>query len=130
VIAVDTNILVRYLVQDDLAQGTIATHFLENELTSDQPGFVTFVAVLELDWVLRSQYGFLPRVVADTIRVLMSSPQLAFESRAAVETALLFEHGDLADNILHEIGQTNGCTKTVTFDKKFARLTGVELLTA
>jgi predicted nucleic-acid-binding protein len=128
VIAIDTNILVRYLVQDDTAQGAIATNLLENELTPDQPGFISLVTVLELDWVLRTQYGFSPRIVSDTIRVLMSSPQLAFESRGAVETALLFQHGDFADNILHEIGRANGCTKTVTFDKKFARLQGVELL--
>jgi predicted nucleic-acid-binding protein len=128
VIAIDTNILVRYLVQDDTAQGAIATNLLENELTPDQPGFISLVTVLELDWVLRTQYGFSPQIVDHTIRVLMESPQLAFESRAAIETALLFEHGDFADNILHEIGQANGCTKTVTFDKKFARLQGVELL--
>jgi predicted nucleic-acid-binding protein len=118
VIAVDTNILARYLVQDDPAQGATATNLLENILTPEKPGFISLVAVLELDWVLRTQYGFSPRIVGDTICVLMASPQLAFESRAAIETALLFEHGDFADNILHEIGQANGCTKTVTFDKK------------
>ncbi|MFM2099433.1 MAG: hypothetical protein RLZZ366_972 [Pseudomonadota bacterium] len=127
-IAVDTNILVRYLVQDDAAQGKIATHFLENELTATKQGFVTIVAVLELDWVLRTQYGFSPRIVSDTIQELMSSPNLAFENNDLVETALAFQHGDLADNILHQTAHSSGCTKTVTFDKKFARLEGVELL--
>ena len=127
-IAVDTNIFVRYLVQDDPAQGAIATNLLENTLTSENPGFVTLVAVLELDWVLRTLYGFSPLIVANAIAALMSSPSLVFESDAAVRAALGFEHGDLADNILHEVGQANGCTKTVTFDKKFARLEGVELL--
>lgn len=127
-IAVDTNIVVRYLVQDDLAQGAIATNLLENTLTSANPGFVSLVAVLELDWVLRTQYGFSPLIAANAIAALMSSPSLIFESDAAVRAALGFEHGDLADNILHEVGQTIGCTKTVTFDKKFARLEGVELL--
>jgi predicted nucleic-acid-binding protein len=128
VIAVDTNIFVRYLVQDDPAQGAIATDLLENRLTSENPGFVSLVAVLELDWVLRTQYGFSSMIAANAIAALMSSPSLIFESDAAVRAALAFKHGDLADNILHEVGQTNGCTKTVTFDKKFARLEGVELL--
>jgi predicted nucleic-acid-binding protein len=128
VIAVDTNVLVRYLVQDDPAQGKIATNFLENILTTEDQGFVTIVAVLELDWVLRTQYGFSPQVVADTVQELMSSPKLTFESADSIETALAFRHGDLADNILHETAQSHGCTKTVTFDKKFARLEGVELL--
>jgi predicted nucleic-acid-binding protein len=128
VIAVDANILVRYLVQDNSVQGAIATHLLENILTPELPGFVSLVATLELDWVLRKQYGFSPKIVADTIRALMSADNLQFQSAAEVERALAFEHGDLADNILHYIGQANGSAKTVTFDKKFARLEGVELL--
>ena len=127
-IAIDTNIFVRYLVQDDPSQGAIATNLLENMLTSENPGFVSLVAVLELDWVLRTQYKFSSLIAANAIAALMCSPSLIFESDAAVRAALGFKHGDLADNILHEVGQANGCTKTVTFDKKFARLEGVELL--
>jgi predicted nucleic-acid-binding protein len=128
VIAIDSNIFVRYLVQDDPSQGAIATNLLENILNSENPGFVSLVAVLELDWVLRTQYGFFPLIAANAIAALMSSPSLVIENDAAVRVALGFSHGDLADNILHKVGQANGCTKTVTFDKKFARLEGVELL--
>lgn len=127
-IAVDTNIFVRYLVQDEPSQSAIATNLLENILTSENPGFVSLVAVLELDWVLRTQYGFSALIAANAIAALMSSPSLIFENDAAVGVALGFSHGDLADNILHEVGQASGCTKTVTFDKRFARLEGVELL--
>jgi predicted nucleic-acid-binding protein len=128
VIALDTNVLLRYLVQDDPAQGTIATHILENVLTSDDPGFVPIVAVLEIDWVLRVQYEFPSAIVAATLRRLMASPNLVFEQAVAVGHALEFEFGDLADNILHETAQANGCSKTLTFDRKFARLEGVKLL--
>ncbi len=109
-------------------QGAIATQFLENELTSEKPGFVSLVAVLELDWVLRKQYGFSSQIVVDAIAALMSAPNLTFENSTAVGAALAFKYGDLADNILHEVGQANGCTKTMTFDKKFARVEGVKLL--
>ena len=127
-IAIDTNVLLRYLVQDEPAQGATATYILEEVLTPDEPGFVTIVAVLELDWVLRAQYGFSSGIVAGTLRRLMALPNLAFEQSAAVEHALDFEYGDLADNILHATARTSGCTKTVTFDRKFARINGVELL--
>ena len=127
-IAVDTNVLLRFLVQDDPTQAASASHLLENVLTAEEPGFVTIVAVLELDWVLRSQYSFSADVVVKTFGQLMSSPNLVFEQAVALKTALAFEHGDLADNILHHVGQVSGCTKTLTFDKKFARLLGVELL--
>jgi predicted nucleic-acid-binding protein len=128
VIALDTNVLLRYLVQDDLAQSATATRILEHVLTPDDPGFVPIVAVLEIDWVLRVQYEFSPVIVAATLRKLMASPNLVFEQAVAVEQALEFEFGDLADNILHETAQANGCRKTLTFDRKFARLPGVELL--
>jgi predicted nucleic-acid-binding protein len=129
VIALDTNILLRYLVQDDPVQGDIATRVLETELTPDVPGFVTIVAVLELDWVLRGQYGFSPTIVADTLRALLQSQNLVFEERMAIENALAFEFGDLADRILHASSQNHGCSKTIGFDRKFSRLSGVELLT-
>ncbi len=127
-IAIDTNVLLRYLVQDEPAQSAIATHILEDVLNPGEPGFVTIVAVLELDWVLRAQFGFSPGIVVETLRGLLESPNLVFEQCAAVESAMSFENGDLADNILHQTAQANGCTKTVTFDRKFARLAGVELL--
>jgi predicted nucleic-acid-binding protein len=128
VIALDTNVLLRFLVQDDATQGGIATVFLQNEISPEKPGFVTIVAILELDWVLRSEYGFSNGVVADTIRALMASPNIVVEHSAAVEAALAFQHGDLADNILHQTALSYGCSKTVTFDKKFARIDGVERL--
>ena len=126
--AVDTNVLLRFLVQDDAQQSPIATRLLEEKLTVEQPGFVPIVAVLELDWVLRSQYGFSVEIVAHTIAGLMASPNLVFEHSNAVEAALDFVYGDLADNILHQTAQANGCSGTLTFDRKFARLEGVELL--
>jgi predicted nucleic-acid-binding protein len=128
VIAVDTNVLVRYLVQDDPGQGDLARRLLEDEATPETPGYVTVVAVLELDWVLRGSYGFSARVVADVIAELMTAPNLVFEHADAVENALASPHGDLADNLLHGVGAAQGCAKTVTFDRKFARLDGVELL--
>jgi predicted nucleic-acid-binding protein len=130
VIAVDTNVLVRYLVQDDAAQGELARRLLEEEATPETPGYVTIVAVLELDWVLRGSYGFGADVVASVIAELMTASNLVFENAEAVEGALGSPHGDLVDNVLHRVGRAEGCSRTVTFDRTFARLDGVELLGA
>lgn len=129
-IAIDTNILLRYLVRDDEEQYAIARQFLEDGLSDQGSGYVSLVAVLEIDWVLRASYRVASDVVIEAIAQLMDTPNLVFQNAELVAAALAYEHGDLADNILHRLGAAAGCTSTITFDKKFARLGGVELLTA
>lgn len=128
-IALDTNILLRYLVQDDPAQSAAATRLLEQQLTPERPGFVAITALLELDWVLRSQYLFSAANVAAALKQLVAADNLVCENGTAVREALDYRHGDLADSILHLTARANGCSQTLTFDKKFARLAGVEMLT-
>ena len=127
-IALDTNILLRYLVQDNPVQSPAATRLLEQQLTPERPGFVSVTALLELDWVLRSQYLFSAAIVAAALKQLVAADNLVCENSAAVREALDYRHGDLADNILHLTARANGCSQTLTFDKKFARLAGVKLL--
>lgn len=55
-IGLDTNVLVRYIMQDDTKQSAKATQLIES-LTSDEPGFIAMVSVVELYWVLTSSYG-------------------------------------------------------------------------
>jgi predicted nucleic-acid-binding protein len=127
-IALDTNILVRYLVQDDPDQAVAATHLIEQDLSEQAPGFVSVTALLELDWVLRSQYGFSAANVSAVVAELMNAASLVFEFPDEIEVALTERHGDLADRVLHHTARANGCDRTLTFDKNFARLDGVELL--
>lgn len=127
-IALDTNILLRYLVQDDPAQSAAANRLFEQQLTPERPGFVSITALLELDWVLRSQYQFSAANVAATLKQLVAADNLVCEYSAVLPEALDYEHGDLADNILHLTARASGCSQTLTFDKTFARRAGVELL--
>jgi len=127
-IAIDTNVLVRYIVGDDARQSALATRFIEDELTPERPGLVTTIALIELSWVLRRRYGASAQAVAGVVRALLAARQLAVENAEVVEQALALPHEDLADTLVHEFGRAAGCEKTVTFDRTFARLPGVERL--
>ena len=127
-IAIDTNVLVRYIVGDDPAQSARATTFIETELSPETPGFVTLVAIVELSWVLRKLYGASAETVTTIVRTLLASPQIAVENPDAVAMAIGGPHDDLADGLIHAVGRLAGCEKTITFDRKFARTPGVELI--
>lgn len=126
-IALDTNILVRYLTQDDDAQAAVASRIIEETLTPAEPGFVGLVVLVELSWVLERLYGCHRAQIASIIAELIASPTILVEQAAAVTSALAHAHPDLADALLHEIGKAHGCARTLTFDRRFARLAGVEL---
>jgi predicted nucleic-acid-binding protein len=128
VIAIDTNVLVRYVVGDDPAQSALAVSLIENELTPERPGFISLVAVAEMSWVLSRVYRAAPEAVRTILRTFLSSPQIAVENPDALERAIARSQNDLADAIIHEVGLWAGCDKTITFDHKFARTPGVELL--
>jgi predicted nucleic-acid-binding protein len=127
VIALDTNILVRYLVGDDARQAAVAGRVIEDTLTASDPGFVSLVVLVELSWVLSRVYGCTTGEIAAIFAELIASPTILVEQSAAVATAIALPHDDLADNLLHEVGKAHGCSHTVTFDRKFARLPSVEL---
>lgn len=127
-IAVDTNILVRYFAEDDPVQTEKARRFLEQVCTEDSPAFVTLVTLVELIWVLNDTYKIGKAMQAEVVRELLDAPKLVVERVDIVRYALELSDGDIADRIIHLCGIGGGCSKTVTFDKKFARLDGVELL--
>ncbi len=129
-IAIDTNVLVRYLVRDDPQQAERARRLLQSELTAEQPGFVGLATIVELAWVLGKVYKQSPATLRLIFRQLIAAPQLVIEETALIERALALELRDLADAIIHETGKKAGCAKTLTFDRSFARLKGVELLDA
>lgn len=126
-IALDTNVLVRYLVGDDAAQAEAAQRVVEDVLTPSEPGFVSLVVLVELNWVLGRIYGCPRDQIASIVVELLASPTILVEQAAAVAAAIAHPHDDLPDSLLHEIGKVHGCARTITFDRRFARLPGVEL---
>ena len=129
-IGLDTNILVRYLVQDDPVQSPIATNLIERRLTEDDPGFVTMVAAVETAWVLERTYGFSDADIAAAIERMLQIDALVVENEQDVfvaTVALAEGRGSFADALIAELGAGAGCSHTLTFDRKALRLPGFEL---
>lgn len=126
-IGLDTNILVRYLAQDDPEQSAIATEVMERRLSSENRGFVSLVAMVELVWVLTRSYRIARADIAAIIRGLLEVDRLVIEQDQAVFTAmcaLADGTGGFADVLIAQIGTQAGCAHTLTFDRKAARLPG------
>jgi len=127
-IALDTNLLLRYIVQDDEDQARLSRALIERELSPASPGFVSLVVLCEMAWVLDQGYGQPHSRIAAAVTALIEAPQVQLEAEPVVRAALSEPTGDLADAIIHHVGKANGCDRTLTFDRKFSRIEGVELL--
>jgi predicted nucleic-acid-binding protein len=125
--ALDSSILLRYLTQDDSEQTPSATAFVES-LTADEPGYVSVPVLCQIVWSLRRVYNVSAARIADVVRGLLAAQEIIVADELAVGAALETE-ADFVDALIHTLGRAAGCTATVTFDRRFARLDGVELLT-
>lgn len=131
--ALDTNVLVRYLVEDDVAQAAAAKRLISRCVREGQTLWVPITVVLELEWVLRARYGFAKDEVLRALASLLSAAELGFESEQGLEVALqLFRTGpaDFADCLHAALATQAGELPMWTFDKGAARVMGAQLLTA
>lgn len=126
----DTNILVRLLAQDDPAQSQRAVEFLQT-LSREKSGFVSLVSLIELVWVLRSQYRMNKSRLILGLEWLLNSAELVVESQEAVTQALgRFANvkADFADCLIERSCHAAGCQETVTFDVDASRFAGMKVL--
>ena len=129
-IGLDTNILIRYLAQDDPVQSSKAREIIEDWLTEEEPGFVSVVAMVETVWVLDCSYGLAPHEIAATVERILQTEVLLVENEQEVFTAMVAlkqGRGSFADALIAELGTRAGCVRTLTFDHKALRLPGFEL---
>lgn len=128
----DTNVLVRFLVQDDVAQAKAAQDLMAT-FTEAEPGFICREVLVELVWVLERAYA-LPRAdIARALDGLMEARELVIEAadRAAIAVDRYRKGGSgFADQVIVLAGQGAGCQATVTLDRKAAGLPGMSLLGA
>ena len=129
-IGLDTNVLVRYIMQDDPKQSPKATRLIES-LDSESPGFITVVSVVELYWVLTSCYGLGGDDVKQAFEALLRAKQIVVDRADQVLRALrVFDNGkaDFADCLIERIASSAGCDETLTFDAAAAKYAGMSLV--
>ena len=130
-IGFDTNVIVRYLTQDDPVQSPKATELIERGLTEEEPGFVSVVAMAETAWVLERVYGRTAEEIAAVIERMLEVEVLVVESEQEVFAAMIAVkegRGAFADALIGALGARAGCSHTVTFEQKALRLTAFEPL--
>lgn len=123
-IGLDTNILIRYVVQDDEAQSLAATRLIETRCTEQSTGFVSIVVLVELVWVLAAAYAYGKDVIVAVVSQILRTTEFTVEDGDVVWQALReFETGnaDFADCLIAHRNHSSGCTTTYTFDRKAAR---------
>jgi predicted nucleic-acid-binding protein len=130
-IGLDTNILVRYLTQDDPVQSPKATELIEQRLTEQDPGYISVVAMAETVWVLERAYGLADGDIAAAIERTLQAEVLVVESEQEVFTAMIAlkeGYGSFSDALIGALGARAGCSRTLTFDQKALRLRDFKLL--
>ena len=132
-IALDTNVLIRYLVQDDPAQAKLANNFIESNCTDDSPCFIGQIVLCELAWILESNYAQDRTQIANIIEQLLQVGQLEVMKPEIIWWTLAdykASNADFPDNLLAGVNHANRCKVTTTFDKKASRQPGFELLSS
>lgn len=118
-LALDTNVLVRYVVQDDKAQANLATKAVES-LTPDAPAFIPCIVLCEFNWVLQSAYGISKKDRIAALQKILSVAVFSIEQLdACLQAVRLYETGpaDFSDYLIRQISKKEGCEVVLTFDK-------------
>jgi len=129
-IGIDTNVLVRYLAQDDAVQSPLASHLIDG-LTRDAPGFISQVTLIETVWVLARSYGMSRTNIANMVEMLLRACELIVEGEDIGYLALTTyreTNVDFSDAMIAHGGLLAGCKETLTFDKTATRAPGMTLL--
>jgi predicted nucleic-acid-binding protein len=124
-IGLDTNVILRYLLQDDPDQTRQVNRIFEQELSDQNPGFINLATTLEIVWVLRSLLGHSPTQIALHVENLLAADSLEFQNEQQVFEAVFAlknKMGEFEDALIGALNTWAGCSRTLTFDTRAARL--------
>ena len=133
-IGLDTNVLARYLAQDDPRQSASATRFIETRLSERSPGFISLVVLAELCWVLERVYSATHQEICETVADLLETPRFYLQQREVVQESVRFfqdkksSRTGLADLLIAQLALHAGCSAIVSFDRAAVRAAGMTLL--
>jgi predicted nucleic-acid-binding protein len=131
VIGIDTNVLVRYLTDDDHEMADRAERLLDQECHPDNQAFINAVVLCETAWVLGRRYRYSRAQIVAVIAALLRVPSIAVEHGELVEDALdlyRYSNVDFTDVLIGVINRRSGGAITATFDRKAAGLETFRLL--
>lgn len=129
--ALDTNVLVRFLVKDDKRQAKIVYRAFKQAETDKNTFFVPLLVILETLWVLDSVYNIERNDILDSIAEILLMPIFKFEAQATIQHFILLARKnkiDLSDVLIACSAKLSGCESVLTFDKKAARFDHFELI--
>jgi len=132
-VGIDTNVLVRHVVQDDEEQAALARELIENRLDAVNQAYIPLIVLCEFVWVLRTAYGYSRQQVALALRQLLVTDCFAVERHDLAWKAYYDYDGgntDYADCIVARTNREHGAEPTFTFDRKAAGGEGFRILTA
>lgn len=130
-IALDTNILIRFLIQDDKQQANIVLELFSELEKKKQSFFVTQLVVLELIWVLEDVYSVAKEDIIYSISELLLMPVLTFEAQGVIRKLIVSaanSNFDLPDLLIAHSAIEQGCEATYTFDKKASKFDFFEII--
>lgn len=130
-VAVDTNVLIRYIVQDDRHQAAAASRLIDRAAAQGMTIYVSLVTLVEIVWVLQRTYGFSREQTAATVDALLAADALMLQNEYEVHTANeIFREtsADFPDALIAAVAEWAGCSTTLTFDRKAARTPGFTAL--
>ena len=130
-IALDTNVLLRYLLGDDQSQSAAARHLIDEVCSPREPAFVHEIVLVEIVWVLRRTRFGARRDIVQTLRKLLDHASFVFSDEAAFAAAIdAYEDGpaDFAEYLVAASARTRGAAPTVTFDEDAAKSPAFSLL--
>ncbi|MES2500894.1 MAG: type II toxin-antitoxin system VapC family toxin [Pseudomonadota bacterium] len=129
-IGIDTNVLVRYIAQDDANQSQKATQLIES-LSAEMPGFVTLISVVELIWVMQGCYKATKTECAAILQTLLRTSEILLENAELIAQALNsynLSNADFADCLIVSCANHAKCSGVMTFDKNAANTAGMLLI--
>jgi predicted nucleic-acid-binding protein len=126
-IGLDTNVLIRHLVEDDPLQTQQVAKLLADRCSEAEPGFVNRIVLCEAVWTLDRTYGYGRADIVRVLEALIFTRELLIEDREHVAAALKTYRThkiDFSDALIVEINRARGCKATATFDRRASRVSG------
>ena len=129
--ALDTNILARYLRDDDPAQSKRAAHFIQRAVRQNEPLYLNHVVLCELVWILTAVYEHRREEIIKMIETVLLTGQFQLEDKPSIESALedfRRSKADFSDCLIGRRNQAGGSEATLTFDRGLKALDTFEFV--